>query len=182
MATTDNAVKYDVRVFEEIYKYVPMVTSKNIGQWREQVSEGLIQMDRLVEKAMSNVGGFAMVSVSRMDFCDTSDAKNVVSSHRIMSKKNRVWRNSFLISNVKSKIGALRIMALNKKLDKFHYFYVPRYAYEHINAKLEIVIEQYKSESEPQWTGIPNRNCKYWEYECPSFEAMCNMNILKKVA
>lgn len=185
MATTDNAVKYGIRVFKEIQKYIPEISNNNIATWRWQVSQGIIQMDRLLEMAMSNVGGFAMVSISGMDFCDWSDAKGVVSSDRIMIKKQGVWRNSFLVDNVKSKKGALRIMAYNKKLDKFHYFYIPRHAYEHINSKLEIVIETYTSENEPQWTGIPNRNYKFWEYECASFEEMCNMSedsYLRKVA
>ena len=126
MATTDNAVKYDVRVFKEIHKYIPEITRNNIAIWKWQVSNGIIQMDRLLEMAMSNVGGFAMVSISGMDFCDWSDAKGVVSSDRIMIKKQGVWRNSFMVDNVKSKKGALRIMGYNKKLDKFHYFYIPR--------------------------------------------------------
>ena len=174
MATTDNAVKYQVRMLEEILPYLN-VPATDVANLRSLVAKGWLQMDRIVEEAMSNVGNFEMVSVHGMDFSDRSDAKTAVSNMRNNNKKRGIWTHSFVIRKVFTKVGALRVVAFNKILDKFHYFYIPHHAYAHLTSSLDIQVERYaKRGEEPNWTGVPNRNLKFWEYECATFQEMCN--------
>ena len=173
MATTDNSVKYDIRMLEEIYTYLD-IPKNEVNNLRDLVKKGWLQMDRIVEEAMAKKGSFEMVSISGMDFSDESDAKSCVSSIRNNDKKRGTWTHSFEIRNITTKVGALRIIAYNKILDKFHYFYVPHNAYSHLKHSLSIIVEQYNRKAEePRWTGIPKKTRAFWKYECATFEEMC---------
>jgi hypothetical protein len=177
MATTDNAVKYDVRMLEEILPHLN-VSANDTANLRNLVTKGWLQMDRMVEEAMANLGNFEMVSIHGMDFSDQSDAKSAVSNLRNNNKKRGMWTHSFEIRNIAVKVGALRVIGYNKILDKFHYFYIPHHAYAHLkkskSSAVSICIEQYtKYGEEPEWTGIPKTSRMFWEYECATFEEMC---------
>mgnify|MGYP001195330433 CR=1 FL=1 len=174
MATTDNAVQYNVRMLEEILPHLN-IPAEEVENVRTLAAKGWLQMDRIVEEAMANKGSFEMVSIFGMDFSDSSDAKSVVSNMRCNNKKRGMWTHSFEIRNIAVKVGALRVIAYNKILDKFHYFYIPHHAYAHCRHSVSICIEQYtKYGEEPEWTGIPKRSRMFWEYECATFEEMCN--------
>ena len=174
MATTDNAVKYDVRMLEEILPHLD-VPAEEVENMRTLAAKGWLQMDRIVEQAMAIKGSFELVSIFGMDFSDRSDAKSVVSTMRNNNKNRGQWTNSFEIRNIATKVGALRVIAYNKLLDKFHYFYIPRNAYVHLNHTLTITIERFThwGEGEPAWTGVPKKNTLFWEFECATFEDMC---------
>ena len=172
MATTDNAIQYDVKVVKHLLQYLEYSSEKE-KMLLELVEEGVIQRDRVVELAMSKVGGYEITSIDGQDFSDGSDAKSVTSNARNNNPKLGVWTNSFEVPKVATKIGALRIIAYNKILEKFHYFYIPRNAFKHLKGSLSINIETFTSRiGEPLFTGIPDLNKKFWEYECSSFIEM----------
>lgn len=173
MATTDNCVEYDIKFFEELYKYLPF-DGTDLKSLRKAVEMGLVQRERLAEIAISEVSGIAIDSRNGMDHADGSDTKTVVSSYRNNNKSKGCWTNSFMVRGVKTKVGPLRIIAYNKMLDKFHYFFVPYEAYRNCSATVEIIIESvYNHFDDPNFDGVPEDWRKWWNWECKSFEEMC---------
>lgn len=175
MATTDNAVQYDVLFVDFFAPYLGM-TKAELKTTKKLAAMGIVQRERLVEVVTAKVSGsLEVVSVEGMDFNDGSDMKTAVSSMRNNDIRRGAWMNSFEIRKIATKTGDLRVVGYNKLLKKFHFFYIPRYAYEHLKTTLTIVIETATSHNgEPNFTGIPNRNLKFWEFECASFEEMCD--------
>ena len=172
MATTDNAIQYDVKVVKHLLHYLDYSKEKQ-KVLLELVEEGIVQRDRIVELAMAKVGGYDITSIDGQDFSDGSDAKSTTSTARNNDKKRGSWTNSFEVRKVATKVGALRVIGYNKILDKFHYFYIPHHAYKHLKSNLTITIESYTVHAgEPVFTGIPDTNKKFWEYECATFEEM----------
>jgi hypothetical protein len=184
MATTDTAVLYDIAFFNEFFPQLGYEFDEHqLDAIKTIVYDGLIQRDRLMELAISKIGNLEMCSKAGQDHIDNSDTKTAVSSMRqnikrrdpataeITSKAHREgqWTSSFKITNVKTKIGNLRIIVYNKILNKFQYFWIPREEYEHLTKVLEITLEQYYGENEPQWTGNTTVNCKWWKFEVASF-------------
>jgi len=174
MATTDGCVKYDIRFFEEYIQYLDFDESE-INVLRKAAKMGLIQRDRLAELAISKIGKIAMDSTVGQDLADTTDVKTVVSSIRNNDKHKGIWTHSFKVPKIANKNGPLRVVAYNKILDKFHYFFIPKEAYSHLTV-LEIIVERFSgiSDYEPTFTGNPEKHRKWWQYEVPSFEEMCH--------
>tara|TARA_B110000503_G_C6924860_1_gene320262 strand:- start:54 stop:653 length:600 start_codon:yes stop_codon:yes gene_type:complete len=174
MATTDEFVKYDVRYFDEFSKYLNF-DKQDMKTLRKCVQMGLVQRERLVELAISKVGGIKMDSTHGQDHADGTDTKTVVSSIRNNNKSKGCWTHSFNVRKIASKNGPLRVVAYNKILDKFHYFFIPHSAFQHCNYTVEIVVEQASGlYVRPQFNGIAKRHRKWWQYEVESFEDMCN--------
>lgn len=173
MATTDNAIQYDIKILEHLEQYLDL-TPEELRVARKFVQMGLIQRDRVVELAIAKVGGYDIVSVNGQDFCDGSDAKSVVSSARNNYAKKGQWRNSFVVPGIRAKTGPLRIVAYNKVLNKFQYFFVPKEKYAHLASNvLDITIETHTSYSTaPTFTGINKKSAKWWDCEELTFEAM----------
>ncbi len=130
-----------------------------------------------MEQVFSDISGIPRNSKAGMDFQDGSDLKTVVSSIKNNCHKSGRWMHSFNISNVNTKVGALRVIAYNKLRDDFHYFYIPNAAFQHCKYHLEIVIEQCtcKPGEHPNFTGEPQPRQrggsglrKWWEYEVPT--------------
>jgi len=174
MATTDNAVQYDVRMVREFSPYLNLNACEieNLVKFTEM---GIVQRETVAEVAMSATGDFSGDSAVGRDFDDGTDAKTVVSSARNNNKLKGQWTNSFMVRSVTTKTGDLRVIAYNKILDQFHYFYIPYSAYRHISSYIEIIIERSTCyDGEPTFTSIPQRHFKWWEYEVSSFAELCN--------
>lgn len=186
MATTDTNVLYDVAFFNEFFPYLGYNFDEHqLSAIKQIVCDGLLQRDRMIELAAAKVGGLEVCSQHGQDFSDGSDMKTVVSQMRqnikkrdplteeIKNKSHREghWTSSFTVNKIKSKIGSLRVVAYNKILNKFHYFWIPNDAFQNINA-IEIGVENYYGNVEPNWTGEPNRKRKWWSYEVNSFEEL----------
>jgi len=173
LATTDNAVQYDVLMVRELAPYLHL-SACEIDNLIKFTKMGIVQRETVAELAMSTMGDFDGDSIIGRDFDDGTDAKTVVSVARNNNISKGQWTNSFQVRSVTSKTGDLRIIAYNKILDQFHFFYIPYSAYRHITRTLEIIIERiYCIGGEPQFTGIPQRHLKWWEYEVSSFAELC---------
>ena len=171
MATTDEYIKYDIRFWKEFSKYLNY-DDKTLEHLEQAVHDGLIQRDRLVELAVSRVSGIATDSKVGQDLADASDVKSVVSNGRNNNKTQGQWTNSYKVPRVDTKVGALRVVAYNKILDTFNYFFIPYEAYRNISS-VEIIIEYATNYDEHQFTGLPNKTRKWWQYEVDSFEDLC---------
>jgi hypothetical protein len=175
MASTDNCVDYDVLFSKEFGKFLGL-KKKHLKTLKKLSKIGLIQRERLVEIAISNLSGIAMDSTHGRDHADGSDTKTVVSVMRNNEIARGGWTNSFTIRNVKTKTGALRIVAYNKLQGKFHYFFIPKEAYGDTVNQVEIVIEKVSGcASQPNFTGNPSTHRKWWNYEVASFEELCKL-------
>jgi hypothetical protein len=176
MATTDKFVKYDIRFFEQFSKYLNF-KQQDIKALRRAVELGLLQRERLVELAISRVGNVAMSSTHGQDLADTTDVKTVVSSIRNNNKRKGTWTHSLPVRKIASKKGPLRVVAYNKLLDDFHYFFIPHSAYQHCTKVVEIVLDQVSGLHDPHGAAVlaaePNRSRQWWQYEVGSFEQMC---------
>lgn len=176
MATTDGYVKYDIRFFEQFSKYLGF-KQQDMVALRKAVAMGLIQRERLAELAISQFGDIAMASTKGQDLMDTTDVKTVVSSIRNNHKRRGTWTHSYIVRGIASKQGPLRVVAYNKLLDDFHYFFIPHSAYQHCTTTVEIVLDQISGFHQPHGAQIlsaePNRSRQWWQYEVDSFEEMC---------
>ena len=175
MATTDEYVQYDIRFFEEFMKYLDF-DEADMNGLRRAVKMGLVQRDRLVELAISKIGKIEMDSTAGQDHADGSDTKSVVSSIRCNHRHRGSWTHSFAVRKIANKNGPLRVVAYNKLLDKFHYFFIPREAYSHCKYTVEIIVEQVNGMYDmPAFTGDPAKHRQWWQYEVRSFEEMCSI-------
>lgn len=173
MATKDEYVQYDLVFFNEFSKYLGFTKDELVGI-KKALDLGLIQRERLVELAATRLGIFEMDSVSGQDFNDGSDLKTVVSCIRNNDHERGCWLHSFPVRKIQSKNGALRIIAFNKFLKKFHYFFIPHSEYRNLKI-LEIVVESFSGlSSPPEFTGLPKKHRKWWDFEVESFEDLCN--------
>lgn len=171
MSTTDNCIQYDVKFINHLSKWLDL-TDSELETLKKFTRLGFIQRDRIVEQAIANAGGLDVVSIEGQDVSDGTEVKSVVSNSRNNNIKRGQWKNSFNIRNLQAKTGDLRIVAYNKLLDRFHYFYIPREEYQHLKKDLEIILEQYNTFQEPTFTGVPRTHLKWWNYECDTFEQM----------
>lgn len=173
MATTDDYVKYDVLFFNEFSEYLNLHKSKEV---EKIVEMGLLQRDRLIEMAICRLGNMELSSQKGHDLTDFSEVKTVVSGVRNNHKERGVWMHSLKINKISNKTGPLRIVGYNRLLDSFHYFFIPREAYEHCSHSVEIVLERCTMHNgSPDFTGKPQRHRKWWQYEVESFEQLCKM-------
>jgi hypothetical protein len=176
MATTDEYIKYDIRFFDEFVQYLDFDV-QDTSTLKKAVEMGLVQRERLVELAISAVSGIPIDSRHGRDHADGSDTKTVVSGFRNNNIKKGEWTNSFCVRNIATKSGSLRVVAYNKFQDRFHYFYIPNWAFQHCSYTVEIPIERVsRCYQTPDFKGIPNKTLKWWQYECFSFEEMCQKN------
>ena len=170
MATTDNAIIYDIKIIEQFAKYLDY-DKTDVYYLKKFAERGHIQRDRIIEEAIASVAGYKIVSIDGQDFCDGSDAKSVTSSWRNNIINRGVWTHSFKVPKITTKTGTLRVVGYDKFSDDYYYFAIPNEAYAHLKT-LEIVIEKFHGKyDEPKLSG-PKRHLKWWEYECETFEEM----------
>ena len=120
-----------------------------------------------------------------MDLSDKSDVKCVVSQYRNNVKEDRYgnanWMHSYAVTNIKDKECALRVVAFNEITKKFEFFFIPYADYSRNMARLEIIIERksMRQGESPEFTGSYADSgiyCKWFEYQCDSFEDMALRN------
>ena len=77
----------------------------------------IFNVERLIEESLASLGPYSFVDKEGYDFTDFSDSKTTT-----INANSRVGT----ISNVETKIGALRITAYNPFKDNADYFYVSK--------------------------------------------------------
>jgi len=177
MAVTLDNIHEDMRFYDELKQYVfekeldPVIEAHN----RWMVDNGLLQIESLLEIAISNVNGIKRAAVHGMDYIDGSDAKKVTSSWRNNNKIRGEWTNSFKITNINNKRGLLRAMCFNRVLSRFQYYAIPYSAYAHLTGdSLDITLESYRGcFNEPMPRGEGTKS-KWDNYRKSSFIEMAN--------
>jgi hypothetical protein len=164
MATTlgENSVAGDQTIFEDIisHAYSNFKNMDPLVLLRKMVSDGVIQMDALFEKAISVKGKLERESVEGRDFVDGSDAKKAITRPLIAS--GQAPRRMATIKNIEGKHGVLRIIVAETLTGKTYYFKIPKEAYEGL-----LSIRIYFNED-----GSP-KDGKWFQYECRTFKQLC---------
>lgn len=149
-------------IFEEIinYAYSPISTeSKSL--LKQMVHDGVLQIEILVEQAISACANLIRESTVGRDFEDGSDAKKAIT---VDCFDTYSYRRVAKITNLQNKEGLLRCVVAETLTSKVYYFAIPHYAYEGLK---QIAI--YFNED-----GTPKLDGKWFEYACKNFEEMAN--------
>lgn len=163
MATTlgENSVTGDQIIFEDIisHAYSNFKNMDPLVLLRKMVSDGVIQMDALFEKAISVKGKLTRQSVEGRDFVDGSDAKKALTQPLIEKYSHR---RVATIRNIEGKHGALRVIVAETLTGKTYYFKIPKKAYKGL-----VCIRIYFNAD-----GSP-KDGKWFQYECRTFKQLC---------
>lgn len=174
MATTLNNVNEDLLFYQELKKYVwPRISEDKNKHNIWLVKNGLLQIETLLELAISKKGKIKIEHVWGRDFEDGSDAKKVTSVFRMNHKEKGMWLNSYMVRNYKTKTGALRVMAYNRYAKKFDYYVIPNHSFQHLTGPaIEIVLDSFCGKyTKPTPTG-ESANCHWNAYKVKDFLEM----------
>jgi len=174
MATSLNNLNEDLLFYEALKHYAFEKITKKINEHNKfLISHGVIQIETLLELAISRAGKLKRDATHGRDFSDKSDAKKVTSSWRMNDIKRGSWTNSYTVSNIHTKQGALRIMGYNRIANRFDYYVIPKRAYKHLKGKrLDIILDAFNGcYDEPTPTG-EKANCHWNRYRKSSFLEM----------
>ena len=165
MATTlgENSVTGDQLVLNALIEYAyPNYKNMDPGELlRRMVSEGVIQMDALVEQAISLQGKLPRQSAEGRDFVDGSDAKKALTQPLVEPGKSS--RRVATIKNIMGKHGALRVIVAETLTGKIYFFKIPKKAYRGLGQ-----IRIYFNED-----GSP-KDGKWFKYRCYNFQELCS--------
>lgn len=174
MATTLNNVDEDLKFYHELKKHIwgPKLSRTKDDHMVDMVKMGLLQIETLLECAISKVGNLPIDHQTGQDFIDQSDAKKVTSNYRNNVIVEGTWTNSYFVRNIKAKKGKLRVMAWNRYADKFEYFVIPHHAFQHLKCSfIEIVLDRYNGyyTNPPTPAGGSVNYCKWNAYKVKDF-------------
>jgi hypothetical protein len=163
MATTlgENSITGDQILFEDIIGHA-YENFKNMDAGvllRKMVADGVIQMDALVEKAISVKGKLKRQSGEGRDFVDGSDAKKALTQPLIEKYSHR---RVATIRNIEGKHGALRIIVAETLTGKTYYFKVPKNKYK----GLRCIRIYFNADGTP-------KDGKWFQYRCSTFKQLC---------
>jgi|GEM_PF-2448914 len=130
---------------------------------RKLAKDGIINTALLFEKAISKQGRIKRDSTFYKDFVDLSDAKSA--SVRVRSNETLYTAN---ISNIKSKVGALRIIVYERIHKQFYYFLIPAIS----NPRTEIEIP-FTMSGNPITTDNARRRNNWWQFQVSTFNELC---------
>lgn len=163
MATTlgENSVAGDQIIFEDIisHAYSNFKNMDPLVLLRKMVSDGVIQMDALFEKAISVKGKLTRQSVEGRDFVDGSDAKKALTQPLIEKYSHR---RVATVTNIEGKHGALRVIVAETLTGKTYYFKIPKKAYKGIRC----IRIYFNADGSP-------KDGKWFQYECRTFKQLC---------
>lgn len=167
---TENSILGDQIIFEELIckAYKKNETADAMKLLRKMVKDGVIQVDALVEKAISVVGKVKRSSSKGKDFIDGSDAKKATTFQMIeypSARNNRTKnyvRRVARITNIYNKEGWLRCVVAETLTNQIFYFKIPYSYYKDLTS-----IAIYFNED-----GSPKINGKIWQWKCNTFTEM----------
>ncbi len=174
MASTLDNIEEDLMFYDELKLYA-FGQSNQLSEQRDKflILNGCMQIESVLELAISIVGNLPRKSTVSMDFADGSDAKKVTSVFRNNNIAKGKWMNSYKIHNIGAKRGKLRIMGYNRFKKCFDYYVIPYSSYNHLTSNyLEITLDTFSGYySTPVPTG---RSCYcHWDmYRCKDFTDM----------
>lgn len=159
---TENAQAGDKAIFDDIieraYPGYKKMTSNAILQ--KMLSDGVIQVDGLFEKAIAKVGKIERESTVGRDFADGSDAKKVTTYHH--NKRPGQAVRAANVGKLKNKSGVLRVIVGESLTGKTYYFRIPP--------------EKYVGKSSIRITfnvnGLPDGS-SWFDYSVKTFEELC---------
>lgn len=164
MATTDLNCEFDYHYLKSFAKYLPEDIRDDVQNASDAaLRSGIYQRDRIMEIACANTSGnmYSVLSTEAMDFTDTSDMKTVTLNRRDSKPQPQV-----LITNIKNKVGPLRVVALCPESLTFKYYFI--HNFDHIKEYGRI---EFGVNSRTKWT---NGECGE---ELESFEALATKKV-----
>lgn len=191
MTSTMGNIQEDLYFYEFLKHYAfDNLTPEQDQQNRFLINSSLIQIDGLLEVAVSKQSGLARTNRKGMDLADGSDCKKVTSVMRMNNKKLGRWTNSYKISNILNKKVGLRIMGLNRVITNlvnqknevhFDFFAIPYHMYQNINCNcLEIVLDRvdnvYQESDMPTLLGY-NPRTRWHACKLNSFEELAQFRF-----
>jgi hypothetical protein len=168
---TDNSITGDSIIFEHLIgkAYRNAKNMDPITLLRNMVDDGVLQIDALVEKAISKIGKIERDSTVGRDFKDGSDAKKAITTWCIErpSGNNSLIKTSVrrvaTITNLTHKRGILRCVVAETKTNEIYYFRIPYHAYKGLRT-----IRIYFDEDGTPKTGW------VWSWQCVNFTEMAS--------
>ena len=134
---TENSIAGDVLLSDELLTkaYPNANTMRPIKLIERMVKDGVIQVDALLERAISVHGKLKRESTTGRDFVDGSDAKKSTvgwckKTYRGKTKTTVSTYRNARIANLKHKKGLLRVAVADKLTNKNYYFLIPYSAYK----------------------------------------------------
>ena len=167
MATKGRDLHLQVAHFMNFMEYLPNWNAYDPETLASLLHDGMLEVSTCFENAVANVGGYKVISENHADLSDGSDCK-------LASARTHCYGTIYAapVSNIATKTGTLRVQVYERILDNFHYFKVPRAAYEHRAPKSNLDIPFDLETAEPKRKSRKGVN-KMWLYEVDSFEEMC---------
>lgn len=164
--------KHYVLMRDIITKYHPEFTkSADLTQYGLSNPE-IFNVERLVEECLAHVGGYNFVDEYGRDFDDPVSSDSKTTSVVV----NNVERNRyvFIIQNVETKIGALRVTIYNPFKDRVDFMYLPKHAvnyWKERNGASGNSMTQ-KERIRTSWSPFEDHYNKLEEYRVSSFEEL----------
>ena len=128
--TLDDRIDDELAFFDVLFPLShPDANEIEKGFAKKMFYKGEIAVESMLENALMAVGGPEKMSVHYMDFADKSDAKKSCARTRNYGKSYDAQ-----ISNIKKKVGDLRVMSYERKQGKFYYFFIPHYEFRGLSS------------------------------------------------
>jgi hypothetical protein len=141
------------------------------------VGDGVVAIETLLEHALAVQGGLTRNSTHGEDFTDGSDAKKaaayVVEGIETRKRKNgstyeyEYKRYLAKVRNIVTKRGALRILVFEPLHRKFHFFKVPKKAYDGVKTV----------QIEFNFDGSIKETCRWLPYKVGSFKELASTRL-----
>ena len=167
MATKLENLDLETAHFHHVKEYFPAWTKCDQETIDILLEYGVLQVSTFYEHAVAHKGGYTVVSEDTHDFDDYGDGKLCC----VRTSSNGT-KYSAPIKNINGKIGTLRVQVYERKQNKFYYFAIPKYAYEHIPKTSNIEIP-FELDGTPRKFSSRPVIQNWWQFEEPTFEAMC---------
>jgi hypothetical protein len=170
MATKLENLQLEIAHFNAFKRYLPNFVNLDTKTLEILLEMGMIEVSSAFERAIAEFSGSDVVSLDHADLSCGSDAKLVT-----VRTCNYGTTYSAPVSGIHNKTGDLLVQVYERKRNEFYWFRLPYETYYHIpkTSNIEIPFEL---------NGRPRRRNKKlfnpWEFECKSFEEMCNINPL----